>query len=177
MMDQSVGIPLPANYESKLPVHAGLLAGVVGALSIMLVVAALLVLSGRDIWTAARLIAVVVYGPDAAEGIAPIVVGTTIHILMGSVLGTIFASVLPCMPRSIWVVAGLMYGIIAWMVSTFIVLPIVAPPMIAADANFNVLLLAHVIYGLILGVAGATYRLWWMLPMTLRTQPDDGNND
>ena len=172
-MEQSRGIPLPANYESKLPVRAGLLAGLAGALSIMVVVAAILVLSGQDIWTAARLIAVVVYGPDAAIGLAPIVVGTAIHLLMGSVLGTVFARVLPCMPRNIWVVAGLLYGIVAWLVSTFLVLPIVAPPMIAADANVNVLLLAHVVYGLVLGVAGATYNLWWTLPASLQANPVD----
>jgi hypothetical protein len=167
-MGQSAeGVPLPANYESKLPVRAGLLAGLLGALSIMVVVAALLVLSGRDIWAAARLIAVVVYGPDAVVGLAPIVVGTIIHLLTGSTLGAVFAWVLPCLPRNIWVVAGLVYGIAAWLVSTFIVLPVVAPPMIAADANVNVLLLAHVIYGLALGVAGATYNLWWALPATL----------
>jgi hypothetical protein len=144
-MDQSVrGVPLPANYESKLPVRAGLLAGLAGALSIMVVVAAILVLSGQDIWTAARLIAVVVYGPDAATATAPIAVGTLIHLLTGSTLGAIFAWVLPCMPRNIWVVAGLLYGIVAWIVSTFIVLPIVAPPMIAADTNINVLLLGCV---------------------------------
>jgi hypothetical protein len=173
-MEQSTrGMPIPDNYESKLPVRAGLLAGLTGALSIMVVVAALLVLAGRDIWTAARLIAVVVYGPDAAVGSAPIVVGTLIHLLTGSALGAIFAWVLPCMPHNIWVVAGLIYGIAAWLVSTFIVLPIVAPLMIAADTNVNVLLLAHLIYGFVLGVAGATYNLWWTLPARLQSASRD----
>lgn len=173
-MDQSTrGMPIPDNYESKLPVRAGLLAGLTGALSIMVVVAALLVLAGRDIWTAARLIAVVVYGPDAAVGIAPIVVGTAIHLLMGSTLGTVFAWVLPCMPRGIWIVAGLLYGVVAWLISTFLVLPVVAPPMIAADTNVNVLLLAHLVYGFVLGIAGATYDLGWTLPARLQSAHSD----
>lgn len=173
-MDQTVSSDLPiANYESKLPVRAGLVAGVVGSLSIMVIVTALLVITGRDIWTAARLIATVVYGPDAAAGVMPIVVGTIIHLVMGGVLGAIFGRIVPCLPRGFWLVPGLMYGIAAWGVSSFVVLPVIAPPMIQADANINVLLLAHVVYGFTLGLAGATYGLWWHLPSWLESRGDN----
>jgi hypothetical protein len=166
-----VEVPLPANYESKLPVRVGLVAGIFGAVSIIAVVTFLLIVNGRDIWTAARLIATVVYGPDAAVGVAPIIVGTIIHLITGGVLGALFARLMPCMPRGIWMVAGLLYGLAAWLLSSFVVLPILAPPMIAADANKNALLLAHVVYGFVLGIAGATYQLWWRLPTWL--QPDE----
>jgi hypothetical protein len=45
------------NYESRFPVQAGLLAGLGGSLSIMVIVTGILLLSGNDIWTAVRLIA------------------------------------------------------------------------------------------------------------------------
>ncbi len=154
-----------SNYESRLPIFAGLLAGVAGALSIMVVVTAIVVLSGNDIWTAARLIAAFVYGPDASIGVVPIVVGTIIHLITGGVLGAAFAALLPCLPRNFWIVAGLIYGIGAWAVSTFIILPAVAPPMIASSANIAVLAIAHVIYGFTLGIAGATYGLLWTVPI------------
>ena len=164
-------IPLPKNYESKLSVRAGLIAGIAGSLSIMVVVAGILVLNGRDIFAAARLIATVVYGPDAAFGVAPIIVGTLVHLITGGTFGAVLARFIPCLPRAFWIVVGLMYGIVVWLISSFIILPVVAPPMIAADANNNILLLAHVVYGLVLGVAGATYQLWWNLPEWL--QPPD----
>lgn len=153
-----------SNYESRLPIFAGLLAGVAGALSIMVVVTAILVISGNDVWTAARLIATFVYGPEASIGVIPIMVGTIIHLITGAVLGAAFAGFPPCLPRNIWIVAGLIYGLGAWAVSTFIILPVVAPPMIATSANIAVLAIAHVIYGFTLGMAGATYDLLWTVP-------------
>ncbi len=166
-------ISLPKNYESKLSVRAGLVAGIAGSLSIMVVVAAILVFNGRDIFTAARLIATVVYGPEAAFGVAPIIVGTLVHLITGGVFGSIFAWFSPFLPRGFWIVVGLMYGLVVWLISSFIILPVVAPPMVAADANKNVLLVAHVVYGLVLGIAGATYQLRWNLPEWL--QPTDHN--
>jgi hypothetical protein len=166
------GVPLPDNYESKMSIRVGLIAGVAGSLSIMVVVTAILIVTGSDVWTAARLIASVVYGPDAAEGIAPIIVGTLIHLVTGGALGAIFGGLVPCVPRGFWVIIGLMYGIAAWLVSTFVVLPIIAPPMIEADTNIYVLLFAHVLYGLVLGIAGASYKLWWRLPPWLDSEPD-----
>jgi hypothetical protein len=169
-MDQSVSNDLPiANYQSELPVRAGLLAGVVGSLAIMVVVTALLIITGRDIWTAARLIATVVYGPEASEGFLPIVIGTIIHLVTGGVLGAIFGRIMPSMPRGFWLVPGLMYGVAAWILSSFVILPVVAPSTIQADANIEVLLLAHVVYGLTLGLAGASYGLWWHLPSWLES--------
>ncbi len=170
MDDLASGSETIPNYESKLTVLAGITAGVFGSLSIMVVVAGILVLGGRDIFTAARLIATVVYGPDAAVGIAPIIVGTVIHLITGGGLGAIFAIVVPRLPRAFWMVAGLVYGLAAWLASTFIILPVIAPPMIAADANINVLLFAHVVYGFVIGIAGTGYGLWWRLPKWLETK-------
>lgn len=168
-MDRPINpILLPIeNYESKLPVRAGVIAGFAGSLAIMVVVAGILVVGGRDIWTAARLIATVVYGPDAATGALPIIVGTVIHLITGSALGAIFARIVPCLPRGFWIVVGLLYGVAAWGVSSFVVLPVIAPPMIAADTNIYVLLIAHVVYGFAIGIAGASYGLWWRLPKWL----------
>lgn len=155
---------LPENYEVKLPVRVGLIIGFMGSLSIMVVVAGILILNGRDVFTAARLIATVVYGPDAAVGVAPILIGTLAHLATGAAFGAVFARLMPALPRGIMIVAALVYALGVWLISSFIILPIIAPPMIAADANKSILLLAHAVYGLVLGAAGGTYRLLWRLP-------------
>jgi hypothetical protein len=152
------------NYETRLPIHAGLIAGIAGALSIMVVVTGVLLVSGNDIWTAVRLIATFVYGPKAGADVAPIIVGTIIHLITGGALGAVFAALLPCLPRSIWFVAGLIYGLGAWLVSSFMILPLVAPLLVATDINIGVLLIAHVAYGFTLGLAGASYELLWRVP-------------
>jgi|GEM_PF-2690278 len=163
-----VNIGTVENYETKLPARAGFIAGVFGSLIIIIVVTGIVMLNGSDIWMAARLIATVVYGPDAMVGAAPIVIGTIIHLTTGGVLGLIFARIVPRLPRGFWMVVGLGYGVIAWALSTFIILPVLAPPMIAAAANVSVLFIAHIIYGFVLGLAGAGYELWWWLPARLR---------
>ncbi len=164
-MDKPVcGAESVSNYESRLPIRAGLLAGVAGALSIMVVVTAILLVSGNDVWTAARLIATFVYGPDTGNGVVPIMVGTILHLTTGGVLGAVFAASVPCLPRNIWIVAGLIYGVVAWFVSSFMILPFAAPLLVATDVNVGVLLIAHVVYGFTLGLAGAGYGLLWTAP-------------
>ncbi len=157
----------PENYEIILPVRVGFIIGVIGSLSIMVIVAGILVFGGEDIFAAARLIAAVVYGPDAVIGIVPIGIGTLVHLLTGGIFGAIFAYFMPAIPRGFLIVAGLVYAIMVWLVSTFIILPVVSPPMIVTDANKSILLLAHVVYGLVFGVGSGTYQLWWRLPSWL----------
>ena len=170
-MDSTHNMEIVAeNYEVKIPIRAGVVAGLFGALSIIVVVTAILLFNGKDIGMAARLIATTVYGSDAMVGFMPIIIGTIIHLVMGSLLGAIFARLIPRMPRAIWILAGIGFGTAAFVISTFIVLPLIAQPMIAEDANKSILLIAHMIYGAVLGLGGAGYQLWWHLP--LRWQPN-----
>lgn len=159
------------NYEIRFPTQAGLLAGLSGSLSIIVIVTGILLLSGNDIWTVVRLIATSVYGPEAGSGFAPIVVGTILHVATGTILGAIFAHIVPQGPRGMFIMAGIVYGVAAWSVSTFIILPIVAPLLVATDVNISVLLIAHIIYGFTLGLAGAGYGLWWKLPASVTSAP------
>src|SRR5688500_1938805 len=98
------------NYESRFPVQAGLLAGLGGSLSIMVIVTSILLLSGNDIWTAVRLIATSVYGPEAGNGLTPILVGTILHLVTGTLLGAIFARIMPRGPRGMFIMAGIAYS-------------------------------------------------------------------
>jgi hypothetical protein len=155
------------NYETKLPVVAGLIAGLAGSLAIMVVVTGILLVSGNDLGMAARLIASFVYGSDAGTGFAPIVVGTLLHVVTGTVFGAIFARIVPSLPRNVFIIAGLIYGILTWFVTSYAILPIAVPLMVASEVNVGVLLIAHVVYGFTLGIVAATYGLWWRIPRRL----------
>ena len=157
-------------YETKVRLVAGMLAGFIASLSIVGVVTAILVVTGNDIWTAVRLIATSVYGQQAAIGWLPIVAGTILHLVTGTFFGAVFASLVPRMPANIYVVAGLIYGLLTWVVMALLILPLVAPLLVATNINVAVLLLAHVVYGFVLGIAGGIIELLWAIPKTAKLQ-------
>ncbi len=142
-----------------LPTRAGMIAGFAGALAVIAVVTAVVVAVGEGLFTAPRVIASAIYG-NMVTGFLPVVVGTLIHLVTGTLLGAGFAQVMPRVYRTLWMVAGIFYGIAAWIVSSVVVLPIIAPAVLS-EANYAVLLMAHIAYGAILGALAATYGLWW----------------
>lgn len=141
-------------YHTRLRLIAGIVAGFVGSLSIMAVVGVILVVTGTDIFTAARLISTAVLGSEATTGWVPIVVGTGLHLLTGTFFGALFGLLVPRMPANVYMVAGLIYGFLTFLVAGFVILPLIAPLMVATSINLAVLLLAHVVFGFVLGLAG-----------------------
>jgi hypothetical protein len=157
------------NMIGNLSRRAGAFAGFVGAVGIIAVVTVIVVLTGNSLFTAPRMIAGVIFGENVS-GFMPVVIGTGIHLITGTVLGYIFAAVMPNIYRTMWMVAGLIYGLVAFAASALVVLPIVDPIMVEGTANYFVLLVAHVVYGFILGIAGATHGMWWELPARFRAE-------
>ena len=149
-----------ASYQTKVRLTAGLLAGFISALSIIVVVTAGLVLTGSDIWTAARLIATSLFGDTAAGGgWLAVILGTLIHLLTGTLFGGLFAAFVPRLPANVYVVAGILYGLLVWIVMGLVVLPVSARLLVASSGNLIMLLFAHVIYGFVLGIAAGVIEL------------------
>ncbi|MEL6148503.1 MAG: hypothetical protein AAFV33_04485 [Chloroflexota bacterium] len=155
------------NMRGSLPRRVGAISGLAGSLGIMVVVTILVVATGNDLFTAPLVIASVLYG-EPITGFVPVLVGTGVHLLTGTVLGFIFAAVMPGIHRTMWMVAGLIYGMGAFVVSSLIVLPLINPVVMTDQTNAFVFLLAHVIYGFILGIVGSTHGIWWDLPKPLQ---------
>ncbi len=156
-----------ANMQGSLPRRVGAIAGFAGSLGIIAIVTFIVALTGNDLFTAPRIIASVIYGENVS-GFFPVVIGTGIHLVTGTVLGFIFAAIMPRIYRTMWMVAGLMFGFVAFIASALIVLPVIDPVVMTSSANYFVLLVAHMVYGFILGIAGSTYGLWWDLPERFR---------
>ncbi len=148
-----------ASYQTKVRLTAGLLAGFISALSIIVVVTAGLVLTGSDIWTAARLIATSLFGDTAGGGWLAVILGTLIHLLTGTLFGGLFAAFVPRLPANVYVVAGILYGLLVWIVMGLVVLPVSARLLVASSGNLIMLLFAHVIYGFVLGIAAGVIEL------------------
>ncbi len=151
------------NMAGALPRRVGAVAGLFGSVGIVVAITAVVVATGNSIFTAPRVISEIVFG-SGMTGAVSVVLGTGINLILGTVLGYIFAALMPPIHRTMWMVAGLLYGILAFIGSSVIVLPIIAPDVMAVSVNWFVLLLGNMVYGFILGVAGSTYGIWWNVP-------------
>ena len=161
----------PQSSASPLPDVIGLggaIAGLAGGVAMAIVAALLSASMGQDIWHEPKRIAVIVYGPAAliSPGFdpGPVLVGSLIHLLVAALLGAIFGIV-----TRRWlhltsdfgtpVMAGLVYGLLIWMVAYFVVLPLVNPVLLEVYAP--AFIIQHVVYGVVLG----------LVYMWLRPQP------
>lgn len=147
---------------------AGALAGLAGGLAMAIVAALISVSMGQDIWHESKRIAAIVYGPAAlaAAGfdLGPVLLGTLIHLAVSALLGAIFGIV-----TRRWlgltsdfgtpVLAGLIYGLMIWLVAYFLILPLINPALLEVYAP--AFIIQHVAYGIVTG----------LVYMWLRPQP------
>jgi hypothetical protein len=171
----STASPSIRSSASPLPDVVGLggaIAGLVGGLSMALVGAIISASVGGDIWLESKQIAAVVYGSAAAQpGFAagPVLVGTLLHLLISTALGALFGIV----TRRIFhltsefgtlLMAGLIYGMLIWLVGYFAVLPAINP--LLRETYAPAFIVQHLVYG---AVTGLVYTM-------LRPQPYDTSN-
>jgi len=171
-MSLSTSSPLKSRSAvSALPDVVGLggaLAGLAGGVAMALVAALLAASMGQDIWHESKRIAAIVYGPAALSAagfdLGPVLVGSLIHLLVSALLGALFGIV-----TRRWlhltsdfgtpVLAGLIYGLMIWMVAYFIALPLLNPALLEVYAP--AFIIQHVTYGIVTG----------LVYMWLRPQP------
>lgn len=164
---QTITIPppenpgIPANYIARLPVAYGIIFGLVGAILIMGMIAILTLPGSDDLWRSPRIIASIVLGENAATGLLPVVIGTVMHLMSGAMYGAIFAMVMSrlSVPRPFCIVVGLFYGVVIWVIAAVGLPALVQTLDVNPLTYFSVLLLSHVLFGLTLGFAGASYGL------------------
>jgi len=152
----------PQSSASPLPDVIGLggaIAGLAGGVAMAIVAALLSASMGQDIWHEPKRIAVIVYGPAALASSGfdpgPVLVGSLIHLLVAALLGAIFGIV-----TRRWlhltsdfgtpVMAGLVYGLLIWMVAYFVVLPLINPVLL--EVYTPAFIIQHVVYGVVLGL-------------------------
>jgi hypothetical protein len=169
----SLTSPSIRSAGSSLPNVVGLggaIAGLIGGLSMALVGAIISASVGGDIWLEAKQIAAVVYGSAAAAQpgfeAGPVLVGTLLHLLVSTILGALFSIV----TRRLFhltsefgtlLMAGLIYGMLIWLVGYFAVLPLVNP--LLRETYAPAFIVQHLVYG---SVTGLIYSM-------LRPQPYD----
>lgn len=111
-------------------------------------------LQGMGAWTPVQLITVTWYGPAAMmhATVGVIMAGLITHMMMGAVLGVIFAMALRVLGlpsgavRLAW---GVLFGLIVWVVNQFLLLAIV-DPMMASHMTPWAFAMGHAVFGLVL---------------------------
>ena len=161
-MSISTSSPTLRPSVSPLPDIVGLggaVAGLGGGLAMALVGAAIAAWMGHDIWLEAKQIAAVIYGPAAAAQpgfvAGPVIVGSLLHLIVSALCGAVFGIVTRRMLHltsdfGTPVLAGLIYGLLLWMVAYFVILPIANPLLLNSYAP--AFLIQHVVYGAVTGM-------------------------
>jgi len=139
----------------------GSIAGLGGGLAMIVAAALLTAASGEDTWREPREIAQPLFGAVVGTDWAPIVVGTILHFLMAGLFGAIFGIVSRRILRlpsdyGAPVLAGLMYGMMLWVVAYFVVLPILNPALL--DTYAPSFIIQHIVYGVVTGLLYAQLR-------------------
>ena len=163
--------PRAMRQVSPLPDVIGLggaLAGLGGGVAMAIVAALLSAAMGHDIWRQPKLIAAMLYGPSVAQEAGfvagPVLLGTLIHLVVAAALGAVFGIVTRRwlhLTSDFWapVLAGLLYGLIIWLVAFYVVLPILDPLLL--EMYTPAFIIQHLAYGLVTG----------LLYMWLRPEP------
>jgi hypothetical protein len=138
---------------------AGAIAGLGGGLAMLLIGALLTHALDQDLWLQLRIIAGLVLGPavatEAGFAAQPILVGGLIHLAAAALLGALFEVALRQFARRYTndatpEVAGLVYGLLIWLVAFFGVIPAVSPLLL--QIYEPALIIQHLVYGAVTGL-------------------------
>ena len=144
---------------------AGALAGLGGGLAMTLIGALLTHALDQDHWLQLKVIASVVLGPEVAtqSGFAagPIIIGALLHLGLAALLGALFEILMRRIARRksnyrLPEVAGLVYGLLIWLVAFFAVIPMLVPLLL--QIYEPALLIQHLVYGAVTGLLYSVLR-------------------
>jgi hypothetical protein len=130
----------------------GVRGGVIGALAMAGVMMLVSASRGDGFWTPLALMGAALLGPDhrSAGGVA---LGAVIHLAVGASFGVLYA-LLARRVRGIVenAMLGIVFGAVVFAPMTYLLLPVVDPIMYRS-IHLGVLFVAHLVYGLVLGIA------------------------
>jgi hypothetical protein len=162
---------MPTQFQSRIPARragaplanriglAGALAGLGGGLAMTLIGALLSHALDQDRWLQLKVIASVIFGPAVATQLGfvagPLTIGALIHLGLAASLGALFEILMRRVADRPFIyglpeVAGLMYGLLIWLVAFFAIIPVLVPLLLQIYAP--ALLIQHLVYGAVTGL-------------------------
>lgn len=140
----------PGTAASGSAIGAGIVAGLIGGIAMGMVAMIRAAIVGTGFFTPMQLIAATFYGPDALQaGASSIIVGMCGHLFNSALFGLIFGLVV----GRRWSITGaltlgLAWGVVIWLIMTWIVLPAVDNTMRQAVEDMSVWwFIYHLVFG------------------------------
>ncbi|MFP5385581.1 MAG: hypothetical protein ACLGHN_05840 [Bacteriovoracia bacterium] len=143
------------NLTSKVLVYGGATGGMVAGLTMAIVSMLMNAFAGAGFFAPVKLIAVTFLGPDAVDGgVFSILIGLVIHLFNSAILGIIFAYIAKNIhSRGAFMATGVLFGIVVWVVMTYLVLPVANEVMLNQVNQTPVRwFVNHIIFGLALSI-------------------------
>src|SRR5262249_32161191 len=149
----------PTHIPHVTGVPAGAIAGLAGGLAMLVAGLLLSLASGQSIWLPLRCIAALVLGAaamaDSGLHLAPVAVGTAIHLLTAVVFGILFRLVCqrighPPTRAGVPLLLGLAYGLLLWLIAIVCIVPRLDTWL--AEIAPLTFFLQHLVYGGVLGL-------------------------
>lgn len=135
----------------------GVIAGVLGALAMGLLMMSVSANRAEGFWTPLQLIGGVVFGIGyRSAGSAAL--GFVIHLAVGAAFGALFSVITRRIQGVVnTTILGIVFAVAVFAPMTYVVLPIVDPVMYRT-IHLGVLFMAHIVYGLVTGIATGALR-------------------
>jgi hypothetical protein len=133
----------------------GIVAGIVGGAVIALVMLLATLVKQQDIWPGLKGAAAPFLGERALQpGFDPgaVALGVACHFAVSIVWGILFAALFSGLSRGATIVAGAIWGLIAWFGMSYVVLPLAGLEQMARQAPAGTAILSHLMFGLAVGI-------------------------
>jgi hypothetical protein len=147
-----------ASHIEILTIRQGILFGVAAATLMAVVSMAGFALSGKGLWTPINAIGSFLLSsnqfPAGFSG-ALTLIGLVIQLTMGGLLGALYASAQERIDKPSLLAVATYYGLVIWIVATFAILSWLRPPIHDVMRTLP-LLVAHLVYGSLLGLLAAS---------------------
>ncbi len=140
----------------KSALWGGIAAGLVGGAVLSIYLLLMNLARGNDLWVVAKAAGAPFLGerslmPGFDAG--AILVGLLSHFAISAIWGALFGLLFFGMPKAATPIAGAMWGLVVWLVMSYVVLPVVGLREMAQSVAPLAAALEHVVFGLVVGLA------------------------
>jgi hypothetical protein len=138
----------------RAPLHGGVIAGFAAGLALAVYLAVTSYIGGQGVWRVTKAAAYPLIGRRAlAPGFSagPVLLGLVCHFAVSVLWGVLFAALFFGLSQRATVIAGAIWGLVAWLAMYYVVLPLVGAGMLNKGPVVPAIL-AHLLFGLALGI-------------------------
>jgi hypothetical protein len=155
-------------------IAGGVVAGILAGLVLNVLMAAMTVSAGGDVWSAFKGAGMPFVGERAAQpGYDPLAIAAGIlgHYLVSIGWGVLFGLLVYGLDRGLTVLAGAAYGLVVWLAMFWLVLPLAGLGAMSEQGANGMAVVTHVLFGLALGIGFLPFQVSRRFPRRRTREP------